>query len=132
MWTAPVQGASGGEGSHAVRRAIIPEQESHAGIRGAHVHVHGRELARIAFDNHERGERSIAQIHTHPSADTAMSPLDVQWEVVAHPGALSIIVPGYCRGGLSSFMSASVYERVQGGRWRLWGAGEMERRVEVR
>lgn len=121
-----------GEGPRTIRRAIVPEQESHAGIRGAHVHVHGSELARIAFDNHDRGERSIAQIHTHPSADTAMSALDVQWEVVVHPGALSIIVPDYCRGGPASFGRASVYERVRGGRWRLWGAGEMERRVEVR
>ena len=72
------------------------------------------------------------QIHTHPSTNTSMSALDVQWEVVAHPGALSIIVPGYCRGGLASFGRASVYEREQGGCWRLWGAGEMERRVEVR
>lgn len=123
---------SDGDGLHAIRRAIIPEQESHAGIRGAHVHIHGRELARIAFDNYDRGERNIVQIHTHPSPNTDMSVLDVQWEVVAHPGALSIIVPDYCRDGLVSFMNASVYERERGGRWRLWGAGEMERRVEVR
>lgn len=96
------------------------------------MHISGRELARIAFDNYERGERSAVQLHTHPSSNTNMSALDVQWEVVAHPGALSIIVPDYCRGGLSSFRKASVYERTRGGRWRLWGAGEMERRVDVR
>lgn len=122
----------GGECPCLIRRAIVPEQESHAGARGVHVHVPGRELARIAFDNYERGERSAVQLHTHPSSNTNMSALDVKWEVVAHPGALSIIVPDYCRRGLSSFRNASVYERVHGGRWRLWGAGEMGRRIEVR
>lgn len=124
-------GASGGGGCCAVRRAIVPDQESHTGIRGAHVHVPGRELARIAFDNYKRGERSVAQVHTHPSASTRMSLLDVQWEVVAHPGALSIIVPDYCRGGPLSFRKASIYERQEGGRWRLWGAGELGRRIKV-
>ena len=96
------------------------------------MHISGRELARIAFDNYERGERSAVQLHTHPSSNTNMSALDVKWEVVAHPGALSIIVPDYCRGGPRSFRKASVYERTRGGRWILWGAGEMERRVDVR
>lgn len=130
LWTAP---AAGGNSSNtcAIRRVIVPDQESHVGVRGAHVHVPGRELRRIAFDNYERGERSAVQIHTHPSADTRMSLLDVKWEVVVHTGALSIIVPDYCRGGPSSFERASVYERQPGGRWRLWGAGELGRRVRI-
>lgn len=110
---------------------IVPEQESYACADGVYVHVPGRELRRIAFDNYERGERSAAQLHTHPSADTRMSALDREWEVVAHHGDLSIIVPNYCRGGLDSFKRASVYEREQGGRWRLWGAGELAGRVRT-
>ena len=112
-------------------RLVIPRQEAHGGARGAYVHVPGEELRRIAFDNYKRGERNVAQIHTHPSDDTQMSKLDKKWEVVAHPGALSIIVPSYCRGGMSSFRTASVYERERGGRWRLWDAGELEARVSI-
>ena len=95
------------------------------------MHVPGHELRRIAFDNYRRGERNAVQVHTHPSADTRMSMLDVRWEVVVHAGALSIIVPDYCRGGPLSFSKASVYERQAGGRWRLWRGGELERRVIV-
>ena len=130
LWTAPLSAAPPG-GACAVSRAIVPDQDSDAGPRGAHVHVSGRELSRIEFDNYEKGERNVAQVHTHPSANTRMSALDVKWEVVAHPGALSIIVPDYCRGGISSFNRASVYERLAGGRWRLWAAGEMKRRLRV-
>lgn len=110
---------------------IIPKQESNAGAGGAYVHVPGSELRRIAFENYERGERSSAQLHTHPSGDTRMSALDREWEVVAHPGDLSIIVPDYCRGGIESFESASVYERELGGRWRPWRAGEFARRIRA-
>ena len=120
-----------GRGKCTVCRAIVPEQDSHVGAGGAHVHIHGKELRRIEFDNYERGERNAVQIHTHPSDDTRMSALDREWEVVMHAGALSIIVPDYCRGGIESFRSASVYEREVGGRWRLWGAGEFERRVRI-
>ena len=128
LWTEPLPPA---RGKRLITRAIVPAQEPHVGPRGAQVHVPGGELSRIAFDNHERGERSAVQIHTHPSADTSMSALDVRWEVVVHPGALSIIVPDYCSGGMVSFMRASVYEREEGGRWRLWGTGELERRLRI-
>lgn len=120
-----------GRRSIAISRAIVPEQDTHADADGAYVHIAGSELRRIGFDNYERGERNAVQIHTHPSSSTRMSELDREWEVVTHVGALSIIVPDYCGNGLESFSKASVYEREAGGRWRLWGAGEFERRVRM-
>lgn len=128
LWTEPLPPV---RGRRVISRVVVPAQKPHAGARGEHVHVPGSELRRIAFDNHERGERSAVQIHTHPSSDTRMSELDAQWEVVAHAGALSIIVPGYCRGGIASLVQSSVYEREEGGRWRLWGSGEIERRLRL-
>ena len=132
LWTTPL--ASRPPSSRQlISRVIVPEQEPRTdGPRGARVRVTGGELRRTAFDNYERGERSAVQIHTHPSADTRMSELDRMWEVVSHPGALSIIVPDYCRDGPDSFWRASVYERGPGGAWSLWDGGEMRRRIEVR
>ena len=129
LWTAPLAGGRGG--GRSVTRVVVPRQEAGFGERGAYVHVPGKELRRIAFDNYRRGEASAAQIHTHPPEDTRMSALDREWEVATHPGALSIIVPRYCGGGMSSLRGASVYERARGGRRRLWRAGEMEARVVV-
>lgn len=128
LWTEPLPPA---RGRRAISRVVVPAQEPGAGASGERVHVPGGELRRIAFANHERGERCAAQIHTHPSSDTRMSALDAEWEVVTHAGALSIIVPDYCRGGIASFAQSSVYEREEGGRWRLWGAGELERRLRI-
>lgn len=128
LWTAPFVD---GRGGCTITRVVVPRQEAHCGARGACVHVAGEELRRIAFDNYRRGERNAVQIHTHPSNDTRMSELDKKWEVVTHSGALSVIVPRYCSDGMSSFKNASVYERMHGGHWRLWDAGEMEARVSM-
>lgn len=128
LWTAPLEAR---RGECMVTRVVVPRQEAHCGARGAYVHVPGEELRRIALDNYRRGERNAVQIHTHPSDDTRMSELDKKWGVVTHPGALSIIVPRYCSGGMSSFKNASIYERMHGDCWRLWRAGEMEAKVSM-
>lgn len=128
LWTSPLDAPPG---RRTISRVIVPEQESHTGADGAYVYVPGRELRRIAFDNYEKGERSAAQLHTHPSADTRMSMLDREWEVVTRPGDLNIIVPDYCRGGLGSLRRASIYEREPGARWRIWRTGEAARRIKV-
>lgn len=130
LWTAPLAAPSP-LGIQHISRVVVPEQEPRAGPRGPSVRVPGEELRRIAFDNYARGERCAVQIHTHPSADTRMSALGTKWEVVAHPGALSIIVPDYCRDGARSFWRASVYERGAGGRWALWGDGEILQSINV-
>lgn len=113
-----------------VRRCVVPVQRPGTTPHGVYVHIAGAELSRVQFDNFDRGERSIAQLHTHPSADVRMSDLDRQWEVVTHDGALSIIVPWYGDYGLAGFPGVNVYER-EGQTWRLWSADETSRRLRI-
>lgn len=128
MWTASLREIGSECG---VRRCVVPQQRpGFSPMGGAYVHIHGRELSRIQFDNYDHGERSVVQLHTHPGADVTMSELDRQWEVVCHVGALSIIVPFYCRQGLLGFRGVSVYEREEQD-WRRWDVNEVERRVIV-
>lgn len=125
FWTAPVEPKE----TVSISRLVVPRQDAHSGAGGEYVHIDGGELARVDVGNFERGERNVAQIHTHPSCDVRMSGLDRRWEVVKHAGALSIIVPNYARGGMD-FGSANIYER-EGAGWRLWGRGEFGRRFDV-
>ncbi|ODA41860.1 hypothetical protein DSBG_1352 [Desulfosporosinus sp. BG] len=71
------------------------------------------------------------QLHTHPSANVIMSRLDLEWEVVKHIGALSIIVPYYGSRGLEEFSGVNVYERMEKG-WRLWSKEEIRERLVVK
>ncbi len=113
-----------------ILRCVIPEQSPGSNSYGEFVHIPGAELSRIQVDNFNRGERSVVQLHTHPSEDVRMSGLDRSWEVVIQEGALSIIVPNYCRESLLGFSGANVYER-EGNDWRLWSSDEINQRIKI-
>jgi len=128
LWTAPSSTAAQ---DLAVSRCIVPEQRAGRTPQGVYVHIDGEELSRIQIENYRRRERSIVQLHTHPGQDVRMSELDREWEVVAHTGALSIIVPFYGRDGLQGFPGVNVYEREDHD-WRLWGNYEVRARLLCR
>jgi hypothetical protein len=132
MWTAQLHTTTTGSdnGTIDVTRCIVPEQMPGQGNDGVWVHIDGRELQRIQLDNYAKGERSIVQLHTHPSSDVRMSLLDRQWEVVRHVGALSIIVPHYGARGLPGFPGVNVYEREERD-WRLWPNREVQNRLII-
>jgi len=127
IWTASRQQAGA---FCTIRRCVVPQQTPGFSAGGVYVHIEGDELNRIQFDNYDHGERSVVQLHTHPSADVRMSRLDRSWEVVSHVGALSIIVPYYGRVGLRGFPGVHVYERDPDD-WRLWTRAEIEQRLRV-
>lgn len=127
MWAAPSP-ANGEQVS--MSRCIVPEQRAGKTPLGVYVHIDGAELSRIQIENYRRRERSVVQLHTHPGANVEMSELDREWEVVAHVGALSIIVPYYGRHGLRGFPGVNVYER-EAHDWRLWSAQETQSRLLV-
>src|SRR6476660_4279231 len=91
IWTAPIHIH---DNICPVSRCVFPKQDAGSDF-GAYVHIDGSELSRIVFENYKKGERSVVQIHTHPSSNVEMSFLDRKWEVVNHVGALSVIVPNY-------------------------------------
>jgi proteasome lid subunit RPN8/RPN11 len=118
------------DGTCRVVRCIVPDQQPGRTGLGVYVRMEGRELARIQYENFDRKERSVVQLHTHPSRDVDMSDLDRQWEVVNHVGALSVIVPRYGQDGLHGFPVVGVYER-EPKHWRLWSGAEIGRRFRV-
>lgn len=127
IWTA----ALGDTGDRIdVQRCMVPRQEARTTTLGVLVHIDGVELARVQFENYDRGERSVVQLHTHPDDDVRMSDLDREWEVVCHVGALSIIVPDYGRHGLRDLVGVNVYEREDSD-WRLWTRTEAMERLEL-
>lgn len=130
IWTAPRQ-VFGDSALAGISQCIVPAQTPGTTPAGVWVHIAGEELQRIQLENFRNGERSIVQLHTHPGADVNMSLLDRKWEVVRHPGALSIIVPHYGTRGLLLHEGANVYEREDDD-WRLWSRMEARERLVLR
>lgn len=130
LWTAALELGDEQREEAQIRQLIVPAQRPGQTAHGVYVHIAGSELQRIQMTNYDRNERSIVQLHTHPSSDVTMSGLDRQWEVVAHLGALSIIVPDYCARGLCLTAGANIYEREEDD-WRLWSRREAAERIVV-
>lgn len=128
LWTAPLKSA---EKICSIKRHIVPIQRPGTSTwGGVYVHIEGSELSRIQFDNYDKSERCVVQLHTHPSKNVLMSALDREWEVVKHVGALSIIVPNYGINGLHNFSGVAVYEREVND-WRLLSNNEVNRRLRI-
>lgn len=130
LWTAALELETEYLEQAHINRLIVPAQQPGWTPHGVYVHIAGGELQRIQFDNYDNKRRSIVQLHTHPSRDVNMSQLDREWEVVAHVGALSIIVPDYCARGLSLTSGANIYEREEDD-WRLWSVQETIERIVI-
>lgn len=113
-----------------ISRCVVPVQKPGRTLYGVYVHIEGKELNRIQFDNYDQNELNVVQLHTHPSRNVCMSDLDKEWEVVKHIGALSIIVPSYGKKGLIDFLGVNVYERETNG-WRLWEKNEVADRLII-
>jgi len=128
LWTAALELEAEYQEQAHIDRLIIPAQRPGWTPQGVYVHITGDELQRIQFGNYDKRQRSIVQLHTHPTRDVRMSLLDRKWEVVAHTGALSIIIPDYCAHGLCLANGANVYEREEDD-WRLWSAREAAERI---
>ena len=127
LWMAPKKPI---KNEYEISRLIIPKQDSHITKCGAYVHIDGRELSRIGFMNFYNKERTIIQLHTHPSSNVEMSLLDKKWEIVKHIGALSIIVPNFGKNGLNDLSKINIYEKEKEG-WRLWNDYEFQWRFTI-
>lgn len=127
LWTAALAPAGP---DACIERCVVPQQRPGNTPQGVYVHIAGDELQRIQLHNFSVAQRSIVQLHTHPSADVNMSALDREWEVARHLGALSIIVPSYGDRGVDGFAGVNVYEREDAD-WRLWRREELLRRLVI-
>jgi hypothetical protein len=108
LWTGRLR-----EDTFIVEHCYVPAQRSFRMRRGLCVRVDADELHKLnrwLFDN---GQTLAVQIHTHPK-DAYHSETDDTYPIVTTLGGLSIVIPDFCRGGLSS-PKAAVYRLTKGG-----------------
>jgi hypothetical protein len=89
----------------------LPKQYVNSGF----FEIPGDELFELNKAIYERGERLIAQVHTHPTL-AFHSDVDSEFAVTAMEGGLSIVVPDFGQTPLDS-LSKCAYFRFHSGRW---------------
>lgn len=134
-------GASGFEGSAVwigtastpttatVSRSFRPEQVTYATPLGLAVEVTEDGLTGL-ISSLSAGELVLARLHTHGTDDVDHSDVDDRNLLVAHPGAISIVVPHFAAAGID-LGRCGVHVLGNDHRWRRMSTIETERRFRV-
>lgn len=111
-----------------VHTVHVPSQTAYKLETGLCVRVGGDELHRLNRWLFEQSEMLGVQIHTHP-AEAYHSNTDDAYPIVTQVGALSVVVPDFCRRGL--FTRGTATYRLRMGGWREVPGPTALRLIEV-
>lgn len=89
LWSGVQEGES-----FTIRTVTVPRQRAIRSADGVCVVVDGDALHQFNVETYRRGERLIAQVHTHPGR-AYHSEMDDRYAVVTAPGGLSLVVPDF-------------------------------------
>jgi hypothetical protein len=111
-----------------IRSAVIPSEGAfrhHLGIGFS-----DRAIEHIADVIQSKGEKLIAQVHSHPF-EAFHSETDDQFPLIHRKGFLSIVIPLFGKYGFEHFDTFRVYEYVQDNRWTELNWKTMRRRFRI-
>ncbi len=111
-----------------VQTVHVPSQTAYKLESGLCVRVGGDELHRLNRWLYENHETLGVQVHSHPTA-AYHSDTDNAYPIVTQIGALSIVVPDFCRRGL--FTSGTATYRLRSGGWRELPIPTASRLIQV-
>lgn len=106
-----------------------PEQIAYRSEDGVAVEVTAEGLTRLISALPD-GVAVLCRVHSHPG-EAYHSALDDQNMIIAHPGAISIVVPDFAQAPIE-LERCSINELDGDGRWRELTADEVRTRFEVR
>lgn len=124
LWTGTVNP----DGAAALRWAVRPGQVAYRSDDGCAVEVPPDEIAKVVSSLQD-DEVVLARVHTHPS-EAYHSPTDDQNMIIAHVGAISVVVPDLARRPLD-LGRCSVNELRPDGTWRELPPREITDRFRV-
>lgn len=111
-----------------VLSAYVPEQVAYRTASGLCVEITRRGLSRLMAEL-PKGVFVLVRVHSH-SHDAFHSDVDDANMVISHQGAISIVVPDFCRHGLD-LARCSVNELRRGEGWRELASEEVSRRFHT-
>ncbi len=98
-----------------VQTMITPRQRAITSAEGVCVIVDGDALHQVNVETYRRGERLLAQVHSHPG-QAYHSEMDDRYAIVTSPGSLSIVVPDFATRAFS-VADCAVYRLAGSGAW---------------
>ena len=124
LWTGTVDP----DGAAALRWAVRPGQVAYRSDDGCAGEVPPEEIAKVVSSLQD-DEVVLARVHTHPG-EAYHSTTDDQNMIIAHVGAISVVVPDFARRPLD-LAGCSVNELCPDGTWRELAPTEIADRFRV-
>ena len=87
-------------------------------------------LETIADEILSRGEKLIAQVHTHPR-DAFHSIIDDRYPIIHRQGLLSIVLPYFARDGFSTLAGIRIYEYTGDNKWYEFDRKEVRENLKL-
>lgn len=106
-------------------QAYIPAQKAYRSEHGLAVAVDRADLSRLIREL-PHGLFALARVHSH-GKEAYHSSTDDRNMLIAHPGAISIVVPHFAVDGLD-LLRCSVNELIHGSGWRELSVEEVKQR----
>lgn len=122
-------GERGTGGQARVVRVFRPEQVAHSAPWGLAVTVTERGLMSLVQSLRPH-EIVLARLHTHGNNDVDHSDVDDRNLLVAHPGAVSIVVPRFAAFGID-LQDCGVHVLSAAHRWRRLSVKEVHERFRL-
>lgn len=113
-----------------VTKVHRPEQVAHATPAGLSVTLTESGLTDL-IRSLGSDEMVLARLHTHGNGAVDHSEVDDRNLVVAHPGAVSIVIPWFAAGGIDLAV-CGVHVLSAGHRWRRLSPAETSERFTIR
>lgn len=113
-----------------VTRVNRPEQVTYLTPGGLAVELTERGLTAL-IRSLSADEAVLARLHTHGNADVDHSPVDDRNVVVAHPGAVSIVVPNFAADAIT-LTGCGVHVLFEDHRWRRLNRAQIKERFTVK
>ncbi|MCI0359405.1 MAG: Mov34/MPN/PAD-1 family protein [Planctomycetaceae bacterium] len=112
-----------------VARATAVYHPAHTGSATSY-EVPISELLKLNSSLFENRLSVLAQVHTHPG-QAFHSGTDDRWPTIETVGFLSLVVPCFCREGLSGLAGCYLAEYLGSGQWREVSRAEMLQRLQL-
>ncbi len=124
LWSGVQEGST-----FAVTTLVTPPQRAIRSPEGICVVVDGDALHKVNVETFRRGERLLAQVHSHPGR-AYHSPMDDRYAVVTSPGALSLVIPDFAVRPFD-LGECAAFRLAKSGVWRQVHPGDVARLISV-
>ena len=110
----------GNSRSERVKHAIFYDELDPQAFASGAIMMDGKAYLKLWEYCKRRNARVVADVHTHPSAWTGQSPIDMQNPAISQVNHIALIVPYLAQRRMQGLRGVGIHEYLGDHKWRTW------------